>query len=795
MPLIPYCCTNCGFWQRYFEAPPPACPVCTDFRHPLPEKGWRFLTPEEVAEETQVSWREVAPGVFMFAAEPAVGIGSCGYLIAREEGNVAFEGAGWYSGEALDFIEEKGGVDFLSASHAHVYGALWRLADRFRPEIVMQHEALPFAQATLPQRKTPEATPVSWPFDEEAEPLPGMRLLHTGGHMPGHTVLYLPDEQALFCGDALKFKLDTTGEDGSGNGRIGRARAISCHAAFDAHIPLPHSAVRRYREVFEKLDFDAVFTPWEVVRPGQNKRAALRLFEKQLGGKPFADDLPLAVGTGRPTGEGAGDPEPVRRYREMAPAGQTMEFPITGLDHLGIPVWTATLWESEREMSYGGIGYGATEAQARIGAWGEMTEGIGAHRGLRRLPRRTASFEKLRKEGVPAVNPLKLRLPVGTAYTHAQEVEWIEARRYPSRERVWVPAEAAASNLFDLGAAYAAGERDPLFLPVTNGLGAGDSLGRALLHGLLELVQRDGNSAGYRALDREIGLDLDSVADPAIRRLLAHYDAEGIDLRAKLAGITCGLVSLYVVGTERDLGKVPHPIMLTGCGEGADPDREVALKKALLEYSASRARKLFNHGPIAPMAHLFPEGYLERIRAENVQPEEGRSLEHMRRWMGYPAEKIKSILDEQILCTSTRRRFSGLPTVAPGTLSSTEAKLRHVAGRFLGAGLDVLYVDFLEEGGPARVVKAIVPGLEVETVTYYRIGPRNLRRLLKRGSGLVGRGAPPEGARRIPLAEDDEERLGGPAWLNVAGLDQRMERLYAMYREPGRHELALVDGE
>ena len=32
---------------------------------------------------------------------------------------------------------------------------------------------------------------------------------------------------------------------------------------------------------------------------------------------------------------------------------------------------------------------------------------------------------------------------------------------------------------------------------------------RALCHGLLELVQRDGNSAGYRAVDRHIKVELD----------------------------------------------------------------------------------------------------------------------------------------------------------------------------------------------------------------------------------------------------------------------------------------------
>src|SRR3712207_7295222 len=40
-----------------------------------------------------------------------------------------------------------------------------------------------------------------------------------------------------------------------------------------------------------------------------------------------------------------------------------------------------------------------------------------------------------------------------------------------------------------------------LVTPITNGLGAGDTLERAVLHGLLELVQRDGNTVSHRGLE------------------------------------------------------------------------------------------------------------------------------------------------------------------------------------------------------------------------------------------------------------------------------------------------------
>ena len=130
----PYVCENCGFWQRYFAPGPPDCPVCRDYRHPLPPNGWHFSTPTNVAARLAVKWAEVLPGIWQFWNEPQLGIGPRGYLIQdAEHGNVAFEGAGYYDAAALDFIAQLGGIRYLSASHAHVYGALWQLIEAFWP--------------------------------------------------------------------------------------------------------------------------------------------------------------------------------------------------------------------------------------------------------------------------------------------------------------------------------------------------------------------------------------------------------------------------------------------------------------------------------------------------------------------------------------------------------------------------------------------------------------------------------------------------------------------------------------
>ena len=85
----------------------------------------------------------------------------------------------------------------------------------------------------------------------------------------------------------------------------------------------------------------------------------------------------------------------------------------------------------------------------------------------------------------------------------------------------------------------------------------------------------------------------------------------------------------------------------------------------------------------------------------------------------------------------------------------------------------------------------MVPGLEVETMTYERIGARNLKRLLERNCPLVGLGNPPETAKPIRLTAQNAAQFPG-AWFDSGALDKIIGRLYPLYREPGRHVLGFL---
>jgi ribosomal protein S12 methylthiotransferase accessory factor len=132
-----------------------------------------------------------------------------------------------------------------------------------------------------------------------------------------------------------------------------------------------------------------------------------------------------------------------------------------------------------------------------------------------------------------------------------------------------------------------------------------------------------------------------------------------------------------------------------------------------------------------------------------------------------------------------------VPTVPASAVASSRDRLALLVERLGAEGLGVLYVDCSRPGDVVRVVKVIVPGLESETMSYHRIGWRGVRRLRERGDALVT-DAPREGARRVLLRPEDEERAGGPAWFDAALADRIVGSLYPMYRETGTFSAQMV---
>lgn len=275
MALTAWVCENCGFWRQLPERPAD-CPVCSDHRHAPPEDAWSFLSEGEVAARAATTVTEVEEGAWRLDSSERFHIGPSGYLVEHPDGNLLFEAPNWIDDDALAFIAERGGVAWATASHPHVYGALWRVVDRFAPRV-------PLAVADLPWALT---FGVGDPYDDVFD-LGGGRVLHrTGGHFAGHQVLHDAGRGILFCGDALKLDLDP--------GDPRRAVGISTHKAFVRQVPLTPGELRGYRAVFERLEpWEQTWTPFE---QGANagRTAALTLIDELLAHGSHPRPVPVA---------------------------------------------------------------------------------------------------------------------------------------------------------------------------------------------------------------------------------------------------------------------------------------------------------------------------------------------------------------------------------------------------------------------------------------------------------------------------------------------------------------------
>ncbi len=486
----------------------------------------------------------------------------------------------------------------------------------------------------------------------------------------------------------------------------------------------------------------------------------------------------------------SGLPDAARAYLDAFPAGELTAFPLTPLDRTGLPVWVVALFPDDPRLSgimpYG-VGYGPDEGQAILGGLGEIAEMVQPTLALAQVSRTRGSWRELTAAlGESAVaDPLTLCLPAGSPVGRDTALEWVEAVRARDGATVLVPIELAAYSRKDLAPGYV-----PFTTLISNGMGAGPDVDWALGHGLLELLQRDGNGLLFRALDQGVVLDLPDGLSPAARAALDAYASAGIAPQVKFATDEWGLCNLYCVGRETEGRAPPTPIMLTACGEACHPDRDAALEKALNEFAASRVRKAFAHGPAALAERVAPPGYVARFMARsgsNAKTGEGRAFEAMADWTTRPPEVLAGWLADSVHATRTRKPFAELPTTpAPDAW----ARGRIVRERLQAGGLDPLYVDLSPRDRAIAVVKAITPGLEVETMSYHRIGERNAAKLIARDHPLVRFGDPTDTLKPIRLTPEACERLGGQPLFDTALADRIVGPLYPLYREPEAHHVA-----
>jgi ribosomal protein S12 methylthiotransferase accessory factor len=384
---------------------------------------------------------------------------------------------------------------------------------------------------------------------------------------------------------------------------------------------------------------------------------------------------------------------------------------ITGLDRLGLPVYTAVVPKSDDTISvYNGKGVRAEDARA-----GALMEAIERQTALNcDLPVVEASLHGLRRDARAVADPRSFNHRLSDDFADDQPYLWTEAWDLIGQEPVLVPA-----GLAGYGPKY--GESSPFDINSTNGLASGNCFEEAVCHALCELIERDamtladlrcrwipralreatlGGNAGAQGRDDPSGyprIDLSDAGHP-FPELLAGFEQAG--LRPIVRQTTSDLDICCAAAAVADDSVPGFP--LVHCGIGTHPSARIAVIRALTELAQSRVVDIQGaREDLAAAGTPADPAFFHTRRVDKID---------RRRWL----------LQEN----GQSRRFGDIPSYVNDDVAED---IRLILSRLERAGLKrALVVDF---GAPAgfSVVRAMVPGLEFWWLDQGEIGPRALQ--------------------------------------------------------------------
>ncbi|WP_173512185.1 YcaO-like family protein [Sinorhizobium psoraleae] len=340
---------------------------------------------------------------------------------------------------------------------------------------------------------------------------------------------------------------------------------------------------------------------------------------------------------------------------------------LTGLDCIGIPVWNAVCPNSKSLVI--NQGKGITDIDAKVSAAMEALERAVAC--APHGPARVASCRELLTEGDEALALPGLIASAQPDLGDDEPIRWILGRNLDGGAATWVPLEASLLDRTLENCRY---------WQSSDGLASGNTETEAVLHGLLERIERDAE-----VLSRLSPLPArlrgcvapQSLGDPVLDAMARKIAAADLELRLFDITSDIGIPCFTAVLAGKDILTAKAPLFHhVTVGHGAHPNAPRAAIRAVTEAAQSRLTYISG-----ARDDVYPETF--------VRP-----------------------LPEQ-----TRRLFEAVPRettpVSAFQAEGPDALLSFVLQRLREVGVGpVVSVPLLGNGLPFSVVKVFVPDLE-----------------------------------------------------------------------------------
>lgn len=354
---------------------------------------------------------------------------------------------------------------------------------------------------------------------------------------------------------------------------------------------------------------------------------------------------------------------------------------ITSLDRIGLPVFNAVRPNAHPGNLTVSSGKGLDREAALVSALMEATErhyGEPRGRGHTQL-----THEQAEQQLGAALHPTRLVLDARTSWPSERTTGWMDATEIRTGLHIAVPAEAAFTPYLPAGTRCFAGHSD--------GLASGNTSREAALHGIMELVERDGQTFGELL---HCGFKVAPGTYPArVRSLCATFHAAGLAVDLYYFETPVGLPVIYAAAVDHQA----RSSMLISAGLGCALDASEAALRAVTELAQSRLSVIA--GSREDFSFLFgPRRDQSFIDGERRYREWADTWEQ-RNWDEIPSFTQMDLDSDLALCLDLLQQ----------------------------AGLnDIVVAELSPDWLPLAVVRVIVPGIEFAATERYRIGRRLL---------------------------------------------------------------------
>ena len=243
-----FICRRCGVQYAPTQRPPERCPICEDERECVAWDGQQWTTLAGlIAEGRRNHISEEEPNLYAIDTRPAVAIGQRALLVQTPGGNVLWDCVSLVDEASVDRVRELGGLDAVAISHPHFYAsnAAWSRAFGDCPVYIHAADAewVRYRHPSVRLWDSPSGT---------LEIVPGITLIHTGGHFAGSQVLHWPagcdGRGALLSGDTVTVVMDR--------------RYVSFMYSYPNLIPLGERAIRQILDRVRPFRFERIYGGW-----------------------------------------------------------------------------------------------------------------------------------------------------------------------------------------------------------------------------------------------------------------------------------------------------------------------------------------------------------------------------------------------------------------------------------------------------------------------------------------------------------------------------------------------------